>query len=228
VADDEMIGAFAVEAQSLAAGLTAVRAADFGQASRCPPWTVGELLRHVATGAGRVCGMLAEPEPPAFGPVSAADYYRADRRFSAATNADRIAAAQRDASGAGPDELRAAFDRAWRSAAADAGAAPPGRRVRTRHGDTMLLTAFMRTRVLELAVHGLDLAAGTGQQPWLTGAAAGVVEELMLPAGHPAALRDALGWDRATLIAKATGRSPLTAAERRVVQGTGLHWLALG
>ncbi len=53
--------------------------------------------------------------------------------------------------------------------------------MRTRHGDTMLVTEFMRTRVLELAVHGLDLAASAGQAPWLTGAAAGVVEEL-----HPA------------------------------------------
>jgi uncharacterized protein (TIGR03083 family) len=228
VADDEVIGAFVGEAQSLAAGLAGVPAGTFSQASRCPPWTVGELLRHVATGAGRVCGMLAQPEPPAFGLVSAADYYRADRRFSAATNADRIAAARRDAAGAGPDDLRAAFDRAWRAAAADAGAAPAGRRVRTRHGDTMLVTAFLRTRVLELAVHGLDLAAGTGQEPWLTGAAAGVVEELMLPAGDPAALRRALGWDRATLIAKATGRSPVTAPERQAVDSAGLRWLALG
>jgi hypothetical protein len=31
--------------------------------------------------------------------------------------------------------------------------------VLTRHGDRMLLTEFLRTRVLELAVHGLDLAA---------------------------------------------------------------------
>jgi pimeloyl-ACP methyl ester carboxylesterase len=77
-------------------------------------------------------------------------------------------------------------------------------------------------------VHGLDLAAGTGQPPWLTGAAAGVVEELMLPADDAAALRQALGWDRATLIAKATGRRPLTAAERQAADSAGLRWLALG
>jgi hypothetical protein len=69
--------------------------------------------------------------------------------------------------------------------------------VRTRHGDVMLLTEFMRTRVLELAVHGLDLATGLGRDPWLTGAGA-------------------------------AGRSPLTAAERQVVESTGVRWLALG
>jgi uncharacterized protein (TIGR03083 family) len=234
MAADAVLDGFAAEARSLAAAMAAVPAAAFGAASPCPPWTVGELFAHVATAAGRVVGMLAEPEP---GPgdrglVSAAGYYRPDRRFSAATNADRIATARRGAAGLGPADLRAEFDRAWRSALADVAAAPPGRRVRTRHGDLMLLTEFMRTRLLELAVHGLDLAAGVGRGPWLTGAAATVVEELILPAEGGAAgaagLRERLGWDRAVLVAKATGRSPLTAAERQVVQAAGLHWLALG
>ena len=231
-----VLEAFAGEAQSLAAGMASVPAAAFSRVSPCPPWTVGELLRHGATAAGRVCGMLAEPEPPAAGLVPAAGYYRAGPRFSAATNADRIAAAQRDAAGRSPAQLRTDFDRAWRAAAADVGSAAPGRRVRTRHGDPMLLTDFMRSRVLELAVHGLDLAAGTGQPPWLTEAAAGVVEELILPGGSDgggsgsgaAGLRGELGWDRATLIAKATGRSPLTSAERGAVTAAGLRWLALG
>ena len=244
-----VLDAFAAEAQSLAAAMAGEPAAVFGVPSPCPPWTVGELFWHVANAADRVGRMLAEPEPepePELEPepeaeaagrgrgaerlVSAAGYYRPDRRFSAATNADRIATAQRGAAGLDPAGLQAAFDRAWRSTVAAAAVAPPGRRVRTRHGDLMLLTDFMRTRVLELAVHGLDLAAGVGREPWLTGAAAGVVEELILAGqGRAAAvLGQQLGWDRAVLIAKATGRSPLTAAERRAVEDSGLHWLALG
>jgi uncharacterized protein (TIGR03083 family) len=232
-----VLDAFAAEAQSLAAAMAREPAATLGAPSRCPPWTVGELFWHVATAAGRVGGMLAEPEPEPGEPgrrgqglVSAAGYYRPDRRFSAATNADRIATAQRGAAGLGPDDLRAAFDRGWRSTLAGAAAAAPGRRVRTRHGDLMLVTEFLRTRVLELAVHGLDLAAGVGRGPWLTEPAAGVVEELILPGqdGAAAALRQRLGWDRAVLLAKATGRSPLTAAERRAVENAGLRWLALG
>jgi len=236
MAADGVLDAFAAEAQSLAAALAGEPAAAFSVTSPCPPWTVGELLWHVANAADRVGRMLTEPEPepePGRGGqrlVSAAGYYQPDRRFSAATNADRIATAQRGAAGLRPAGLRAAFDRGWRSALADAAAAPPGRRVRTRHGDLMLLTDFMRTRVLELAVHGLDLAAGVGRDPWLTGAAAGVVEELILTGqdGAAAGLWQRLGWDRAVLIAKATGRRPLTAAERRAVQDAGLRWLALG
>jgi uncharacterized protein (TIGR03083 family) len=233
MAASEVLEAFAAEAQSLAAGLAGEPAAAFSAASPCPPWTVGELLWHVANAAGRVRGMLADPEPPlpgGQGLVPAAGYYRADRRFSAATNADRIATAQRGAAGLDPAGLRAALDGAWRATLADCAAAPPGRRVLTRHGDPMLLTEFMRTRVLELAVHGLDLAAGVGRDPWLTDAAAGLVEELILPGRADAAgrLRQRLRWDRAGLIARATGRRPLTAAERQAVQDAGLRWLALG
>jgi uncharacterized protein (TIGR03083 family) len=233
MAADAVLDGFAAEARSLAAAMAAEPAVAFGAPSPCPPWTVSELFAHVANAAGRVCGMLAGPEPEA-GPggqglVSAVGYYRADRRFSAATNADRIVTAQRGAAGSGPADLRAEFDRAWRSALADAAAAPPGRRVLTRHGDVILLTEFMRTRVLELAAHGLDLAAGVGRDPWLTDAAAAVVVELILPGEDGAAgLRQRLGWDRAGLVAKATGRSPLTPAERQAMQDAGLRPLALG
>ena len=234
MAAGEVLDAFAAEARSLAAALAGEPAAAFGGPSPCPPWTVAELFWHVANAAGRVSRMLAEPEPEpgggSQGLVSAAGYYRPDRRFSAATNADRIATAQRGAAGLGPAGLRAEFDRAWPLSWAAARDAPPGRRVRTRHGDLMLLTDFMRTRVLELAVHGLDLAAGTGRDPWLTDPAAGVVEELILPGpdGAGAGLRRQFGWNRATLVAKSTGRSPLTAGERAAVQAVGARWLALG
>jgi uncharacterized protein (TIGR03083 family) len=240
VVADTVLDAFAGEARTLSAAVADEPTAAFGAASWCPPWTVGELFWHVLNGAGRVRGMLAEPEPPGpeppepgppgFGLVTAAGYYQADRRFSAATNADRIATAQRGAAGQDAGGLRAAFDRAWRATLADCGAAPRGRRVLTRHGDVMLLTEFMRTRGLELAVHGLDLAAGLGRDPWLTDAAAGLVEELILPgpAGPGDALRRRLGWDRAVLLAKATGRSPVTGAEQRAIAVAGLHWLALG
>jgi uncharacterized protein (TIGR03083 family) len=229
MAADAVLDGFAAEARSLAAAMAAAPAAAFGTPSPCPPWTVGELFAHVANAAGRVCGMLAGPEPGPGELVTAVGYYRADRRFSAATNADRIATAQRGAAGSGPDDLRTEFDRAWRAGLADAEAAPAGRRVRTRHGDLMLLTEFMRTRVLELAVHGLDLAAGLGRDPWLTDPAAAVVEELLLGSlGAAAGLCAQLGWDRAGLIAKATGRSPLTAAEQEAVEHAGVRWLALG
>ena len=92
----------------------------------------------------------------------------------------------------------------------------------------MLLTEFLRTRVLELAVHGLDLAAGLGCQPWLTPAAADLVADVLLPAAEAARLRGETGWDLTTMIAKVTGRLPLTAAETALADRHGIHWLRLG
>ena len=61
--------------------------------------------------------------------------------------------------------------------------------MQTRHGDPMLLAEFLRTRVLELAVHGLDLAAALDREPWMTAPAAGVTEDLLLPSAAAAGLR---------------------------------------
>jgi uncharacterized protein (TIGR03083 family) len=231
--------AFRAEAQSLSEAVAREAGAALGRPSQCPPWTVGDLLYHVRISVGRLTSMLTEPEPEpepepdGAGPdggrlLSAADYYRPDQRFSPATNADRVAAAQRGAAGLPAGTLAADFDQAWREAWALVRSAPPGRVVRTRHGDRMRLAEFLRTRVVELAVHGLDLAMGLGREPWLTPQAAGVVEGLMLSPAAAAVIRRDLGWDQASLIAKITGRSPLTPAEQAHVEHLGIRWLALG
>jgi hypothetical protein len=120
------------------------------------------------------------------------------------------------------------FERAWLEALPAVQAVPPDRVVRTRHGDLMLLTDFLRTRVVELAVHGLDLAIGLDRDPWLTPEAARVVADLVLPDGSAAGLRQRLAWDHATMIAKIAGRQPLTPAESDVVEAEHIRWLALG
>jgi uncharacterized protein (TIGR03083 family) len=229
VASGPAADAFGAEAGRLSEIIFATDDAALDRASPCPPWTVRELVCHVRIGLGRVPSMLAEPEPPPGPLIPAPGYYRPDVRFSPAVNDDRIAAAQRGARAAGPaPALARDLDQAWRDAWALVRGAPQGRVVRTRHGDRMLLTEFLRTRVLEVAVHGLDLAAGLDRPPWLTGAAAAVVEDLTLPAGAAARLRDESGWDQPTLIAKATGRFPLSPADAALLERHGLRRLALG
>ena len=204
--------------------------AALDRASPCPPWTVRELLCHVRIGVGRVPAMLAEPEaePEPGALTDAPGYYRPDQRFSPAVNDDRIATAQRAAAAAGPARALARdVEQAWRDAWAQMRGAPQERVVCTRHGDRMLLTEFLRTRVLELAVHGLDLAAGLDRPPWLTDAAADVVEKLVLPAGS-ARLREEAGWDRPTLVAMATGRLPFRPSDRVLMERYGLRRIALG
>ncbi|RUL95331.1 hypothetical protein EG812_02330 [Verrucosispora sp. FIM060022] len=117
------------------------------------------------------------------------------------------------------------FDRAWRAALAAVEANPPDRVVRTRHGDAMTVTEFLRTRVVEVGVHGLDLAAALDRPPWLTTAASRVIADL-LTAGR--FLPAELGWDRLTLIAKVTGRMPCSPAEQAALARVGLPLLAFG
>jgi hypothetical protein len=97
VTDDPMIfEAFRAESGRLLEELAATGDAEFDRPSPCAPWTVAELAYHVRMTMGRLPGMLTgpEPEPASDGLVSAAGYYRADQRFSAAVNTDRIESAQ--------------------------------------------------------------------------------------------------------------------------------------
>jgi uncharacterized protein (TIGR03083 family) len=225
---DMIHDAFSAEARQLSGVVAGLDDAAFARPTGCDPWTVAELVYHVRMAIGRLPGMLAAPEP-AGRPVPAAGYYRPDQRFSTATNADRIQSAQRGAAAlAGAADRARDVGAAWQQAEAALRDASPGRVVATRHGDRMLLTEFLRTRVLELAVHGLDLAAALDREPWMTVQAAHVTEELLLPSAAAGRLRAETGWDRVGLIARLTGRHPVTTAEAGLIQSAHARRLALG
>lgn len=123
-----------------------------------------------------------------------------------------------------PLTTAAAFTAAWRATDAAVAVQPADRVVRTRHGDPMSLPEFLVTRVVEVGVHGLDLAVALNREPWLTPTAAQVIADL-LTGGRP--VPAGLGWDRLTLIRKATGRAPLAGRERAVV-AAAVRWLSFG
>jgi hypothetical protein len=98
----------------------------------------------------------------------------------------------------------------------------------TRHGDAMLLTDFMVTRVVELAVHGLDFADALDRPPWTHDSALEVVTRLLLPQASRASF-DALGWDRMSLVRVATGRAGSEdRADQQRLREANITWLALG
>ncbi|WP_371687379.1 maleylpyruvate isomerase N-terminal domain-containing protein [Micromonospora sp. KC723] len=214
--------AFRDECVRLDGILGAVDEADLDRPTRCPPWSVRDLVAHVSTGAGRLVDMLAAPAPPR-AEVDAAGYFGI-AKFAPQVDAARIDSARREARRpADAAAVAAAFSAAWRGTDAAVAAAPPGRLVRTRHGDAMTLTDFLVTRVVEVGVHGLDLAEALGRPPWLTPTAARVVADL-LTGGRP--VPAAFGGDPLTLIGKATGRAPLTAGERAELVAAGLRRLS--
>ncbi|GGX35112.1 maleylpyruvate isomerase N-terminal domain-containing protein [Streptomyces chryseus] len=227
-----VLAAFRAESQRLYEKVCSLPEGEWDRPSPCAPWTVREVFAHLTTAVGRVGSMLAEPEPRPSGVlVTAAGYYAPDERFSPGANGTRVRAAQEAA--AAYDDGRAlaeGFDAVWRAVAASCAKEPPERLVRTRHGDPMLLSDFLVTRVVEVCVHGFDVAAGLGCRPWPTGEAADLVARLLLdgePYDRPVTVAGA-GWDRTTFLRKATGRLPMTEAERTAAERHGLRRLTLG
>jgi uncharacterized protein (TIGR03083 family) len=210
--------AFGAEAAALSAGLATVAEPEYDRPTRCLPWTVRALLAHVGMATDTVVAMLAQPAPEA-ADTDAAGYYRPDIRFSTATNRERVDGAMAAAARAGTGAaLAARFARTRRDAAAAIAAHAPDRVVRTRHGDAMRLDDFVVTRVVELVVHGLDLADALDRPPWTDDGALDVVVRLLTP--------DAGAWDRMTLVRVATGRAGGVDADR--LRAAGITWLALG
>jgi len=197
-----VIDALVAEAAALQKALSGLPAPEWERPTRCPPWTVSDLLGHVVQAVGRTPQMLAAPAPPRSATlVTAAGYYRPDERFSSSATAGRIMSAQEVAAGRSGAAVLAGFSATVAETARSSRVAGPDRLVRTRHGDPMLLTEFLATRVVETAVHGLDLADALDRPAWLTTEAAAVIEDLLLGPG-----RHAPSAER--FIRAATGRGP--------------------
>jgi uncharacterized protein (TIGR03083 family) len=225
------VTAFRAEAAALSEVIAGLSDRDLRGPSPCPPWTIAGLLCHVVIAAGRI-GPAIDAARPAGELVTAAGYYEPDVRFSAAVNADRIDVAAALAARLGTAAaIGAELTAATRRSLELLETAPPHQEVRTRHGDRMLLSQFAITRVVELAVHGLDAAAGLGRSPWLTEQAAAVLADLLLPGRSRRdvdRLADRLGVDRAGLVAALTGRAALSPADEATLTEHGVTRLALG
>ena len=221
------LDAFRLEAEGLSRAVAGLSDDEWDLPTRCEPWTVRELLGHVRVAIAWLPGMLTAAAPGR-AEISAVEYYRPGDRFAARANAARIGFAQDYAAAQGSGTaLVEDFTATWQLVDRLCGAERADRVVRTRHGDAMLLSQFLVTRVVELAVHGLDLADALGRAPWLTGQAGDVVLELQLGTDWRTAVRE-LGWDRLGFLRRATGRQPLEAADVARADRLGVRWLTLG
>ncbi|MFY1632085.1 maleylpyruvate isomerase family mycothiol-dependent enzyme [Solwaraspora sp. WMMB335] len=221
---DEVAAAYAAEVRAALDALRAVPPVLFARPTRCAPWTVRELLAHIVIALSRTVEMLDGHAPVTGGgePVEAIGYYAPDARFRPDVDGARVLHAQRWAAARSVGEAIDELARQAATVAARVAAEPADRLVVTRHGDLMTLTDFQVTRVVELAVHGVDLADGLGVASWLTTAAADLVVALaagttLLP------LRTAREWDRAHLVRAVTGRAELSDADRTALRPGGVR-----
>ncbi|MFY1702293.1 maleylpyruvate isomerase family mycothiol-dependent enzyme [Micromonospora sp. WMMA1923] len=223
---DDVLTALRAETAALVAVLDRLGPPDWEQPTRCAPWTVRDMVGHVVTVLARVADATAgaRPHRP---DTTATDYYRPDHRFSATSNDDRITTACARATDVEPTLLVRDLSATLTTVVTTCRQEPPGRIVRTRHGDAMLLTDFLTTRLVEVAVHGLDVADALRQPPWLTTPAAHHLQRLLFGPRWRSAV-DTLDWDPVTLLRKTTGRTPVDPDESAALARLGLRGLTLG
>lgn len=224
--DDRALIAFRAEADALIGALGELAPPAWERVTRCAPWRVRDVVGHVITVLARVPDMIAAPEPRR-PDTTATGYYRPDHRFSDTANASRVETARGRAAGLDNAALVQDLAETATTVVTSCRHERAGRIVQTRHGDAMLLTDFLTTRVVELAVHGLDVADALEQQPWLTAPAAHHLQRLLFGADWQPAVKT-LGWDPVTLLRKTSGRAPVTPDEAADLAGLGLRALALG
>jgi uncharacterized protein (TIGR03083 family) len=222
---DEVSTAYATEGRAAVAALRSVPPETFRLPTRCQPWTVLDLLAHTVIALARTDEMLDDRGAAGrdgAGLVGAVGYYAPDARFRADVDGTRVSDAQRWAAVRTPVGAVDELARTTEAVAARVLAEGPDALVRTRHGDSMRLVDFQATRVVELAVHGVDLADGLGVAPWLTDPAADLVAALATGTTQ-APLRAARAWDRPTLVRAVTGRGGPAGADGVVPLPAGVR-----
>jgi uncharacterized protein (TIGR03083 family) len=207
--NEELAGILERESRLAWEAASTLDEAAFARPTRLPSWNVKQLLAHMWGDLDRIREYLGEPAPPA-ADTDAVAYWRSyDPAEDGPAVADRAkTVAARFATG---PELVVAFDRAREGSIALAVDTPPDRVVAT-WGPTLRFDDYLQTRILEMGVHGLDLAAAIGREPWLTSEAAAVIRRILvgLLGEEPAIVRR---WSDRSLVEAGTGRRGLTYEE---------------
>jgi uncharacterized protein (TIGR03083 family) len=215
------------ECERVSAAVAVLDEDDFARPTRCPPWRVKELLGHMYRDVDRLGTALAAPADLLV-EEDAVSYWRTyDPIADGPDIADRAKEiADGYATGA---QLARAFDEMWAervTAAANAMEADPSRSVQT-FGPVLRLDEFLKTRVLELAVHRLDLLDALGREPHLEPAATEVVVGILdglLGTERPAAL----GWTDVEYVEAGTGRRRIWPKERETLGDVAERFPLLG
>lgn len=207
----ERIASLAREVERVGALLDGLAEPDWKRETRCPPMRVLELAAHVWRGSGRIVEMLdagpinAEPEK------DGATYFQYDVD---ATSPEVLRRAQQAAAEfASGRALVDAWSGAWPLALARADEA-------VRSGDpvfpgafgTIRMSEYLRTRLVEVTVHHMDLRDAFGAEPdpdpGAAEEAAGVLRTLLGTDMRP------FGTDDVRFLLVGTGRAQLDDRER--------------
>jgi uncharacterized protein (TIGR03083 family) len=201
--------ALRVECEAVSRTVRPLAEEEFPKRTRLPAWNVKELLGHMYRDVDRTNVALGQPPPGAADTDSISYWRRYDPAVDGPDIADR--AKELAATFDSGRELVQAWDRMW-PLAVDAAAAADRRRVVVTWGPALTLAEFLRTRVLEVTVHRLDLHDALGLAPQPTDEGLGITAEILrgLMGGRlPPGL-----WNAVTFVEKGTGRVDLTDGDR--------------
>ncbi len=207
------LDALTQECQAVSDTVLGLTEAEFAKPTRLPAWNVKELVGHMYRDIDRTNIGLAEPAPAAADTDSISYWRRYDPRDDPADIADR--AKQIASSHDSGRALAEAWDEMWRRALATAEDTPPDRVIHTWEPN-LRLDEFLKTRVLEMCVHRMDLENALGHKGWGTDAAVSIVDDILvgLLGKEPPS---SLDWDVVEFIEKGTGRVGLTDREAKAL-----------
>jgi hypothetical protein len=172
-------------------GLTAV-ALHWEEPSALPEMTVGALVAHLARAVTNIERGLEAAEPAGEEPISGAAYLAPVNADLASGNNVRIRATSTEEALVGHRAVLGQMDRALERLRGRLEGEPEGRLVKARD-EVLLLDDYLRTRIIELAIHTDDLCVSIGRAtpplPGLAVAIEALVEVAILRHGELAVLR---------------------------------------
>lgn len=191
---------------------------DFARPTRCPGWSVIELVAHCEGMLLRLVGENAEMVAGS-AEIDRVGYYRydpdgpregerPDKTFSEVIRHRVID----ETEGRTGEQVRASLVGAADAALRGVAEIPLERVIKRSGHPRMSFGEFVATRSLELGVHSLDIAHAVGRteqvQPGAEEIITGILDGLL---GAP--VPDSLGWDAMTYILSGTGRRELATDE---------------
>jgi uncharacterized protein (TIGR03083 family) len=192
---------------------------DFGRPTRCPGWSVAELVAHCEGMLGRLVGENAGAVPGE-AEVDRAGYYRYDpdgpregedpaKTFSEIVR-DRVIDEVGERSG---EQLRTSLEDAVGSALEGIRGIPPERVIKRSGHPRMTFGEFVASRNLEFGVHTMDIADAVGlPQPVHPEAEPIIIGILDALLGET--IPESVHWEATTYILTGTGRRQLEGGER--------------
>ena len=182
--------------------------------TRCEPWNVKQLLAHMLRAVWRI-PTAVEGETPDAADTDAVTYFTAyDPQGDAQRIADHAVEIAADfSSGTALVDAFDAYTGTWLSAVAGEA---PDRVIRLPWGPTMELDEFLKTRVLEIVVHGIDMTDALRRTPIATPEGLAVVTSILDGLLRFPPVRE-LSWQPVEYIRKATGRSALTSSDVEIL-----------